>query len=57
MTVIPAVDDSLKQGQIVDLPQWKSTMSSTIAVGRPARLAILKPAAEPGKFVVDVLLR
>ena len=57
MTVIPAVDDSLKQGQIVDLPQWKSTMSSAIAVGRPARLAILKPAAEPGKFVVDVLLR
>ena len=57
LTVIPAVDDSLKQGEIVDLPEWKSTLPSTIAVGRPARLAILKPAAEPGKFVVDVLFR
>ena len=57
MTVIPVADDSLEQGQIVDLPAWKSTQPSTIAVGRPARLAILKPASEPGKFVVDVLLR
>jgi hypothetical protein len=57
MTVIPVGDDSLEQGQTVDLPAWKSTLPSTIAVGRPARLAILKPAAEPGKFVVDVLLR
>jgi hypothetical protein len=57
MTVVPAVDESLKQGQIVDLPEWKSTLPSTIAVGRPAHFAILKPAEEPGKFVVDVLLR
>jgi hypothetical protein len=57
MTVIPVADDSLKQGQIVDLPEWKARLPATIAVGQPARLAVLKPAKEPGKFVVDVVLR
>ena len=56
MTVIPA-DDSLEQGKIVDLPEWKSKSASTIAVGQPARLAILKPAREPGKFVVEMVLK
>jgi hypothetical protein len=56
MTVIPA-DDSLEQGKIVDLPEWKSKSAATIAVGGPARLAILKPAPEPGKFVVEMVLK
>jgi hypothetical protein len=57
LTVIPASDDSLKQGQTVDLPEWKTKTQIPIAVGQPARLAILKPAQEPGKFVVDVIVR
>ena len=56
MTVIPA-DDSLEQGKVVDLPEWKSKSTSTIGVGQPARLAILKPAREPGKFVVEMVLK
>jgi hypothetical protein len=56
MTVIPA-DDSLEQGKVVDLPEWKTKAAATIAVGQPARLAILKPAREPGKFVVELVLK
>jgi hypothetical protein len=56
MTVIPA-DDSLEQGKVVDLPEWKSKSASTIGVGQPARLAILKPAREPGKFVVEMVVK
>ena len=57
MTVIPVNDDSLAEGKVVDLPEWKAKMANTIAVGQPARIAVLKPASEPGKFVVDVILR
>jgi hypothetical protein len=57
MTAIPAADEAIKEGQTVDLPEWKSTSSTTIAVGQPARLALLRPAAEPGKFVVEAVLR
>jgi hypothetical protein len=56
-TVIPAADEALAEGQTVDLPEWKSKVEPTIAVGQPARLAILKPAPEPGKFVVETVLR
>ena len=56
MTVIPA-DDSLEQGKVVDLPEWKTKAAAPIAVGQPARLAILKPAREPGKFVVEMVLK
>jgi hypothetical protein len=57
MTMIPAVDDALAEGKVVDLPEWRTKMAATIAVGQPARLALLKPASEPGKFVVHVILR
>ncbi|HET7219375.1 MAG TPA: M14 family metallopeptidase [Vicinamibacterales bacterium] len=57
MTVVPLVDDGLAAGQVVDLPEWKTAAPASIAVGQPARLVILKPAAEPGKFVVDTVLR
>ncbi len=57
MTAVPVVDDKLAVGQTVDLPEWKTTMTATIAVGQPARIAILKPAPEPGKFVVEAVLR
>jgi zinc carboxypeptidase len=57
MTVIPVTDETLTEGKVVDLPEWRSKTSTTVAVGQPARFAILKPAAEPGKFVVEVVLR
>jgi hypothetical protein len=57
MTVIPLTDDSLTSGQVVDLPEWRMATESTIAVGQPARIAVLKPAAAPGKFVVESVLR
>jgi hypothetical protein len=57
MTAVPIADDKVAVGQVVDLPEWKTTMPTTIAVGQAARIAILKPAAEPGKFVVETILR
>jgi len=57
MTVVPLTDDSIAAGQMLDLPEWRSTVSTTIAVGQPARLALLKPAPQPGKFVVEEVIR
>ncbi len=57
MTAVPIVDDQMTVGQVVDLPEWKTSLPVTIGVGQPARVAILKPAAEPGKFVVEALLK
>jgi hypothetical protein len=57
MTVVPLMSDALEAGRIVDLPEWKTKQPATIAVGQPARLAILKPAAEPGKFEVELVLK
>jgi hypothetical protein len=57
LTVIPLADDSLETGAVVDLPEWRSNQSSTIAVGQPGRLAVLRPAPEPGKYVVEAVLK
>ena len=57
MTVVPVTDDSLEQGATVDLPEWKDKTAVTVAVGQTARLAILKPAPEPGKFVVHTIFK
>ena len=59
MTAIPVGDDKDKiaAGQTIDLPEWKTKMAATIAVGQPARIALLKPSAEPGKYVVETVLR
>ena len=57
MTAIPLVDDTLAVGQLVDLPEWKATATATIAVGQPARVVLLKPSTEPGKFAVEAILR
>jgi hypothetical protein len=57
MTAIPLVDEAIAAGQVVDLPEWKAVAATTIAVGQTARIAILKPAVEPGKFVVEAVLR
>jgi hypothetical protein len=57
MTAVPLLDDGIAAGQVMDVPEWKSSGATTIAVGQPARIAILKPAAEPGTFVVEAVLR
>ena len=57
MTVIPLSSDTVEAGQLVDLPEWKVKQQETVAVGQPARLALLKPAAAPGKYQVELVLK
>jgi hypothetical protein len=57
MTAIPIGDDQIEVGAVVDLPEWKTRAKTTIAVGQTAGVALLKPAPQPGKFVVDAILR
>jgi hypothetical protein len=57
MTAVPLVDEKVDAGQIVDLPEWKRVQKATIAVGQPGRLVLLKPAGEPGKYQVELVLR
>ena len=57
MTVVPLVSETIEAGQIVDLPEWKTVQSATLAVGQPARMVLLKPAAEPGKYQVELVLK
>ena len=56
-TVIPLLDDKLMEGQIVDLPEWRTKVDASVSVGQPARFAVLKPAAEPGKYQVELIFR
>lgn len=60
MTVIPVgpLDEAaIEPGRVVDLPEWRAKLATTIAVGQPVRLAVLKPAVEPGKYQVEVVLK
>jgi hypothetical protein len=57
MTVVPLASDAIEPGQVVDLPEWKATRRATVSVGQPARLALLKPGAEPGKYEVALVLK
>lgn len=59
MTAVPLTGDPLtmKEGQVVDLPAWRDKQKGTLAVGQPARLALLKPADTPGKFRVELVLQ
>jgi hypothetical protein len=50
-------DDEFKAGRVVDLPEWKARSKLTVTVGQPARVALLEPAAEPGKYVVASVVR
>jgi hypothetical protein len=56
-TVVPLADDGPRSGDIVDLPEWRTKSATTVAVGQPAKLAVLRPADQPGKFVVEAVLR
>ena len=57
MVVVPLAGESLEPGQVVDLPEWKIKQQTTIAVGAPARLALLKPSSDPGKYQVELVLK
>ena len=57
MTVVPVTDDNVAPGQEMALPEWKVTTAATIGLGQPAKIVILKPGAEPGKYVVEAVLR
>jgi hypothetical protein len=57
MTVVPLTDDNVAPGQEMALPEWKATTPATIGLGQPAKIVILKPGVEPGKYVVEAVLR
>ena len=57
MTIVPLVSDTIEAGQIVDLPEWKTVQPATLAVGQPGRMVLLKPAPEPGKYQVELVLK
>jgi len=57
MTVAPLGEGAFETGQVVDMPEWKTRAKTPIAVGQPARLMVLKPASEPGKFVVENVVK
>jgi hypothetical protein len=55
MTLVPIGTAPLQPGQTVDLPDWRAKSEATIAVGQPARIAILKPTND-GRYIVEVVL-
>jgi hypothetical protein len=49
-------DDGYEEGRLVELPDWRERRERTLAVGQPARVALLRPA-EDGKYRVEVVLK
>jgi hypothetical protein len=56
-TVVPLFHDKLAEGQIVDLPEWRTKIDASVSAGQPARFAVLKPAEEPGKYQVEMVFK
>lgn len=54
MMAVP--DTGYSEGTLVSLPDSKQKSDATIAVGQPARIALLRPA-EDGKYRVEVILK
>jgi hypothetical protein len=54
MTAVP--DAGYQEGQLIDLPDWRGRGEASIAVGQPARIALLRPAAD-GKYRVEIVLK
>jgi Zinc carboxypeptidase len=54
LTAVPDAD--YHEGQLVDLPDWRQPGERSVAVGQPARIALLRPAAD-GKYRVEVVLK
>jgi hypothetical protein len=56
-TIVPLIDEKLTEGQIVDLPEWRTKSAVGIAVGAAAKFAVLKPAQQAGKFEVELIFK
>jgi hypothetical protein len=56
LTAVPIGDDKVAVGQTLDLPEWKAQRETTIAVGQPAKIALLR-AAEGGRYRVETIVR
>jgi hypothetical protein len=54
LTAVPDAD--YHEGQLVDLPDWRQPGERSVAVGQPARIALLRPAAD-GKYRVEIVLK
>ena len=54
--MIAAPDRDYREGALVDLPDWRRKGETSIAVGQPARIALLKPAQD-GKYRVELILK
>ena len=48
LTVTPAFDDAAREGDVLRMPDWSTWAGPTIAVGQPATLFLLAPAAGRG---------
>src|SRR5918995_4992416 len=49
-------DAGYQEGQLVELPDWRRRTETSIGVGQPTRIALLRPAAD-GKHRVELVLR
>ena len=56
-TVVPLFDDKLTEGQIVDLPEWRTKTERPSASVNRRGSRVLKPAAEPGKYQVELIFK
>jgi zinc carboxypeptidase len=54
--VMAVPDRGYAEGAFVSLPDWKEKGDATIAVGQPARIALLRPDAD-GKYRVEIVLK
>ena len=54
MIAIPGGD--YEEGQVVNQPDWRQKGEAVIAVGQPARIALLKPV-DAGKYRVELVLK
>jgi hypothetical protein len=48
-------DTGYEEGALVDLPEWRTRLDATLALGQPGRLALLRP--EAGRYRVEIVLR
>jgi hypothetical protein len=54
--LIAVPDDGYEEGQLVTLPDWRERRERTLAVGQPARIALLR-AADDGKYRVELVVK
>jgi hypothetical protein len=54
LTLAPDFRPTAQPGDTVTVPDWRALPSrASIAVGQPAHFLLLRPAASPGRFVVE----